>query len=517
MATPVPHLISGFVAQHAEIHPDKTCLAFEDCELTYSETDKTIHDIAKTLLNCDATIGDRIAFYGNPNPIAHLHFMAATSIGAIWQGLNPKYTESELSYILEDARPTIIFAQAKTVNDDSVEMLKTIASGIDARLIVFGSQSSSTKEDLIDLIQMAEQASDEDLYRRREEIDPKAPALMVYTSGSTGRPKGALLTHYGINYCSQIGVERKNLKGRSIICNLPINHVGAMLDISHRTIVGGGTIHFQEKFDPFAMMTVIAEKRLDTWGAVPAVFQMCVESDAYQKLDLTCVTQIAWGGARMPTELLVELKRKTGAQECSIGYGMTESTGGVTFCRLTDPEHILTTMIGLPDPRLPLRLWHADGREVCPGEEGEIQIQGPHVTIGYWNKPEATKDAFTEDGWFKTGDLATVHADGNIELVGRLSYNVYPREVELALEEHEAVALAAVVSRPDPTFQEVGHAFVALQPGKTSEDRELTAFLKERLANYKIPKQITIKDELPRLPIGKVDKVALKKEASNET
>ena len=163
-------------------------------------------------------------------------------------------------------------------------------------------------------------------------------------------------------------------------------------------------------------------------------------------------------------------------------------------------------------------MWHEENRLAGVGEQGEIQVYGDFVMRGYWGRPDATTDAFSQDGWFQTGDLATVRADGNLEIVGRMSemyksggYNVYPREVELAIEEIDGVTLAAVVSFPDPTFQEVGHAFLLAAPGISLTEAAIRKFLKTKLANYKIPKRVSILATLPMLPIGKVDKQALKK------
>jgi fatty-acyl-CoA synthase len=184
---------------------------------------------------------------------------------------------------------------------------------------------------------------------------------------------------------------------------------------------------------------------------------------------------------------------------------------------LHDSVQVLANTIGTPDPRQPLRIWHPDGRLAETDEPGEIQVKGDFTMVGYWKHPDATAAAFTEDGWFCTGDLAIQLEDGNIQIVGRISemfksggYNVYPREVELALEEHKNVKMAAVISVPDLTFQEVGIAYVMGTEKDTPKPDELRAFVAQRLANYKIPKQILLLEELPLLDIGKVDKKALR-------
>jgi acyl-CoA synthetase (AMP-forming)/AMP-acid ligase II len=247
------------------------------------------------------------------------------------------------------------------------------------------------------------------------------------------------------------------------------------------------------------------------------MLQLCVNHPSFDEIDLSSIDLIAWGGAAMPADLLRTLMDKTGCTRCTMGYGMTETTGGVTYSGLEDSVALLASTVGTPDDRQPLRIWHAEDRVAEIDEPGEIQVKGDYTMAGYWRLPEASAKAFTDDGWLHTGDLAVRRDDGYIRIVGRMSemfksggYNVYPREVELALEEHPAVAIAAVISVPDPTFQEIGIAFVMGGEGQTPDPEKLRGFARERLANYKVPKEIVVLDELPMLPIGKVDKKALR-------
>ncbi len=520
MQAPLLPLISDYVAHHAQERAQQLFLWHEGKTYTYEEAVVAIDNCAKALLARGVQKGDRVGFYGNPTPFFWIHFLATTSIGAIWMGLNPKYKREELGYVISDAEPSLIFAQTEAGGTDRSDELAALAKSVDANFVPLGGATDFVQR-FEALCAEGETVANGDLLSRRTDVDTHDPAFLVYTSGSTGRPKGALLSHYGENFCNIISVDRKGLDNRTCICNLPINHVGAIGDICARMMVGGGTLYFQEAFDPAAMMRLIEQKKLNTWGAVPAVFQLCANSPVFDEVDLTSIDLIAWGGARMPRELLATLMEKTGCTRCTTGYGMTETVGGVCYSRLEDDIDILAETIGTPDPRQPLRLWHADDRPALPGEEGEIQVQGDFVMKAYWRRPDATAETFTADGWMKTGDVAIVRPDGNLELVGRLSemfksggYNVYPREVELAIEEIDGIVLAAVVAMEDPTFQEVGHAYVMTEPEAPQTEETIIAFLRDRIANYKVPKQVTILAELPMLPIGKVDKKKLKEMAA---
>jgi acyl-CoA synthetase (AMP-forming)/AMP-acid ligase II len=198
---------------------------------------------------------------------------------------------------------------------------------------------------------------------------------------------------------------------------------------------------------------------------------------------------------------------------------MTETTGAITLIHPTDDLDALADSVGFPAEGVEVRLVTADGQPAPQGEPGEVQARSRYNMLGFWRRPQETADAFTEDGYFRTGDLAVQRPDGSFRLVGRIremyksgGYNVYPREIEAVLEAHPAVALAAVVSRPDPLWTEVGVAYVLTHQPATVEALQLHC--RERLANYKIPKEFVLCDDLPLLPIGKVDKQALRRRAA---
>jgi fatty-acyl-CoA synthase len=518
---PVLNLISDHLDRQAERQPNRDFLVLNDTRLTYAETRKLVDRTARALMAAGVEKQDRVAMMCDPRPDFFIHFLAVTSIGAIWLGLNPKYTSAELDHVVSDATPSMLFGfcgQTETDEngrDKLLELTKTHPSI--RRLVLYEQPVPDLAVSWETFLEEGLQVSRTSLLSRRLEIDPKDPAYIVYTSGSTGRPKGALLTHRGSNLCNVIAVERKALANRTLICNFPINHVGAIGDICGRTLTGGGTIYFQEKFSPAEVLRLMESQRLNTMVGVPTMLQMCVDHPDFAQTDLTAVDLLAWGGSAIPAELLKTLMDKTGCTRCTTGYGMTETTGGVTYSGLHDSVDLLATTIGTPDARQPLRIWHSEDRLAETGEPGEIQVKGDFTLVGYWQLPEATEAAFTQDGWFCTGDLAVQTEDGNLQIIGRMSemfksggYNVYPREVELALEEHPSVAIAAVISVPDPTFQEVGVAYVTGVEGDLPDSEELRPFTARRLANYKVPKQIKVLDELPLLAIGKVDKKALR-------
>lgn len=271
-----------------------------------------------------------------------------------------------------------------------------------------------------------------------------------------------------------------------------------------------------ERPDPAAMLDVIERERVTMLGGVPTLYQFLTAVPRFATADLSSLQMIAWGGAPMPLDLVKTYRQRANAKLMAL-YGMTEVTGSITFTDLDADDETLAHTIGKPDPNLNVRLMADEGNTCNVGEPGEIQLSHASVMLGYYNRPEATRRAFTGDGYFRTGDIAVQRADGNLELVGRRQdmfksggYNVYPREIELCLESHPEVALAAVIAVPDPTYYEVGHAFVLPQVNTRVDAAELSAWCRERLAGYKVPKHIVVTADLPLLPVGKIDKQALK-------
>jgi len=512
---PVLDRIDAYLDHWAAIRPDSEFLidggpSFTGRRLTWARTRVEVDRVAAALVAAGLDRGDRVAYLSDSRLDFFVHFLAATSIGLIWQGLNPKYTWSEVVYVVDDARPRMVFDGLPGGSDGLTDRLVAEIGGVERSITVDATDWNGFLEagTTIDTDRLAD---------RRAEVDPMDPGFIVYTSGSTGRPKGALLTHRGVCWCGVTGSTARGGGEEKIICNLPVNHVGSVSDICCRKMVAGGAIVFQERFDPALVLATIANERIGVWGGVPTMFQLCTAHPDFDDADLSSVRQLAWGGAAMPAPVLERLLEATDVDRCTTGYGMSETTGGV-FCTPpgADLDVILNT-VGVPIPGHEFRIMANDDRIAEAGESGEVQVRGDWIMAGYWNRPDA--DCATDDGWFRTSDLAVLRDDGYIQLVGRLSemfksggYNTYPREIEQCLEEHPAVRMAAVVAVPDQVFDQVGHGFVVADPGVTSDD--LLAHCREHLANYKVPKAVHLREQLPMLAVGKIDKKALGSEAS---
>ncbi|MCZ2090390.1 MAG: AMP-binding protein, partial [Burkholderiales bacterium] len=226
----------------------------------------------------------------------------------------------------------------------------------------------------------------------------------------------------------------------------------------------------------------------------------------------------AWGGAPLPIEV-IRAYRRLGVQLMTV-YGMTETIASITFTDHDASDEVLAETVGRFDPGMQVRLADEHDHPVAAGEQGEVQVRHEGLFLEYFGRPDATAAAYSADGWFRTGDVGVLRPDGNLRLVGRRSdmiksggYNVYPREIELCLETRDDVALAAVIGRPDEKFGEVAVAYVVPRGGTPPTPEQLRDFCRDQLANYKVPKDFVIVDELPLLPVGKVDKQELRRRA----
>jgi acyl-CoA synthetase (AMP-forming)/AMP-acid ligase II len=520
IAPPLLPRISDYPAWHARRQGEAPALVLGERRQSYAELAESIDRLAAALLAAGVQKGDRVATLETPHPDYVNAFLATASIGAIWVGLNPRYQVEELRYVLADADPAVLLTRSRIGGRSYAAEIAALASaGPSLRRIVTFDGDPDVPEGLPmgAFLQGASAVDSARLATARSACGGRDPCLIVYTSGSTGAPKGALLHHEGIAAFSLAQNEVWPADPMRMVNYFPINHIGCVIDCTSPCLVAGGTLIFMEQFDPAACMDLMVRERATIWGSVPSVFQMQLALPDFTRYDLSAVQLVLWEGAALPVEFIEQLLRI--CPRLATNYGMTEATSGITVVEPTADLDVLANSVGFPFPGVELRLVDDAGRNCGSGVTGEIQTRSRYNFLGYWRRPEATQAAFTADGWFRTGDLGERRADGRLRIVGRIKemyksggYNVYPREVEIALEAHPAVALAAVVAAPDPRWQEVGVAYVAPRTPVTPD--ELEQHCRSRLANYKVPKRIVIEPNLPLLPIGKVDKPALKARAA---
>lgn len=490
--------------------------------LTYAELKGAVDRFQLALLGRGFRLGDRVAVLSPPHTDFLISFLAVVGLGGVWLGLNPRYTREEMGLLLQSAKPRFIFSWPELSGRSYLEDLAYFQSFPSSPAVILlkecAGQTSAAFINLNDFLSYHYSGSASELAKYKSQVDAESPCMLVFTSGTSGRPKGALLRQSGLVACSRMQAHIYGVRDSRTVNPLPINHVGCICDTATTTLVMGGFQVFVPQFDPGLILNLVKRERLTSLGGVPTMLQVILSHPSARTTDFSSLRRILWSGAPLPWPVASQLAR-LGVPMQNF-YGMTETTGSLTF---TLPEDDLATAvetIGRPAPGYEIRIANIETGEACPfGVIGEIQARAPGLLHSYLDDPAATADAFTADGWYRTGDLGEQRTDGYLLLRGRMremfksgGYNVYPREVEIALETLPLIAASCVVAVPDTLYHEVGYAFVVpSQPGVTAAG--IVSQLRTKLANYKIPKFVDLVDELPILSNGKIDRTKLRDRA----
>lgn len=512
-----------FVDKWSKETPDAQAIVFADKDWSYAELASAVDRTAKALLEIGVQPGDRIAMIAMACPEFMISFMAAAKVGASWLGINPKFSTREISFILNDCRPKVVFALNDYMGKPIASQLSEIdlgACGI-TRVLVIG-QAVSEFDSFQHVTQGQRSHLGAELERRAAEVLPEADVLLMYTSGSTGKPKGVVQTHASIlsNVEKQVEFFFMDRESR-VLLHFPINHVAADVEIGYATIYAGGCLVMMDRFDPAETLTILGHQRVTMLGQIPAMFLMQAGLPNFLDTDFSSLKVIVWGGAPAPQKLLKGLQQiatKIGARLVT-GYGSTEACGFITYTQPDDSFELLAASVGRPPKGFEIRIVDDNRQPVSAGCVGEVALRGPFLFREYLNQPQVTAECKDNQGWFYSGDLGYLDDSGVLFLSGRKSEmyktggeNVFPQEIEEVLCSHPAVAMAAVVGVPDPLYQEVGHALVLLRQGVSVTEQQLREHCRDHLANFKVPKRCEVCTELPLLPNGKVNKVQLKKE-----
>lgn len=482
-------------AKRTALTPER--IAFEDAAsgrtLTYAALDDRASRGAAVLASLGVGREDRVAILCR-NRIEFFEIMfACAKLGAILVPLNWRAPPVELSPLLDDCTPKLLVygredaeaARALTRAGMALLDLDAPASGYEVLL-----------------------AAASPLVTERRWPGENIWSLF-YTSGTTGAPKAVIQT-YQMTAVNAFHVSHAfGLKSGDRTLNfLPLFHTAGIQLLTLPTLIAGGTVTVMSSFDTDLALDLLP--RIDVFFAVPAVYQQMALNPRFADADFSHVRAWGCGGAPLP-DVLVERYAAKGVAVCN-GYGMTE-TGPTAF--VASPGDALRKIgsVGKPQMLLDVRIVDTDGRDVAPGETGEIWMRGAGLTPGYWRRPEENARTFTSDGWLRSGDLGRCDEDGAYYVAGRIKEmfisggeNVYPAEVENVLARHPAVLEAAVIGAPDEKWGEVGHAFVQLRDDAHANSQELIQFCRGQLAGYKTPRHFTFVEDFPRTPAGKIRK-----------
>lgn len=512
----IPRVLWRILERHAQWTPDKPFVVSGEGSISYGEAWTAVRSIARTFLAQGVQPGDRVAMMTPPEAAFPLVYLATSMVGGIWLGINTRYTESEIRFLLEDAQPTVLVTRDSVGDRDLTALFTRLGDEyafVSAVHVVTGAIPDS-------MLTASTPELDRLLDARADAVRPDDPALIVYTSGSTGQPKGAVLTGRSIVENVAVQCRRFALTPEDrILLHMPPNHVGGNVEVTVAGLYAGCTLVALGQYDPPRLAETIHRFQVTTLLQVPTLYVMLFNDPAVATEQLASLRTLVWAGSAAPRDMVEQMRRRIPEATLITGYGMTEVCGFLTYTKPGDSDEDLIETIGAIDPAFELRIVDDRRRPLPAGERGEIALRGTPVMSGYWNRPEATADVLDSEGWFYTGDIGVADSRGYVTLVGRKKdmyisggFNVYPREIEAVLESHPGIAMACVLPEADPVFQEVGVAVVVPHTGEAVEIADLAAYCRERLANYKIPKRFVMRDSLPMLGVGKVDRVSLAQE-----
>jgi long-chain acyl-CoA synthetase len=502
---------------------DGVFLVYEDERWTFADVMRHVDALGALLVDrYGVQKGDRVAIGMRNYPEWVMAFAAITSVGAVSVSLNAWWTEDELAYALEDSGTKVMIADRERVERALPSKDRLGFSILGVRL---GDATYDGADRLEDVLVPGTSMPDVD-------VDPDDDATILYTSGTTGHPKGAVSTHRAITqaltaFGCRAAVDRLRRAGEpgadaapanppAFILIVPLFHVTGCVPVMLSCFSAGVKLVIMYKWDPDRALELIERERVTNFVGVPTQSWDLLESPRFAEVDTSSLVSVGGGGAPAPPELVKRVDRSFKAARPSLGYGMTE-TNAYGPGNNGDDYVAHPTSTGRVVPIVEIAVRDPDGTDVPVGEQGEIWFKGPNLIRGYWNKPEATAETIV-DGWLRTGDIGRVDAEGFVyvedrakDMILRAGENVYCAEVEAAIYEHPAVFEAAVFGVPHERLGEEVAAAVVAKADASLTDDDLTAFLRERLAPYKVPSRIAIvTDRLPRNPAGKVLKRELR-------
>lgn len=534
--------VGGLLDRVASEHPDNEALVYTDRGLryTYREFNEYCRQVAKGLMALGIQKGEHIAIWATNVPEWVTLQFATGKMGAVLVTVNTNYKTFELEYLLKQSDSTTLVLINGTKTSNYLDMvyelcpeLKNCQPGqltserlpLLKNLIYIGEDTPAGMYNFKQLLEMANQITDEELDQRQASLDPHDCINMQYTSGTTGFPKGVMLTHYNIINNAHSIADCMNFTHKDRLCiPVPFFHCFGCVLGTMTCVVSGATMVPLETFNPVRVLETIEKERCTAVHGVPTMFIMELEEMDKNSYDTSSLRTGIMAGSPCPIEVMKSVVNRMGAREITITYGQTEASPAITMTRTTDPIELRVATVGRVIPNVEAKIVDPETGEDCPpGVQGEICAKGYNVMKGYYKMPEATAQAIDKDGWLHTGDLGVMDENGYFKITGRLKdmiirggENIYPREIEEFLYTHPLIKDVQVIGVPSLKYGEEVLAYIQLRPGARLTKEEVQAYCVNKIAKYKIPSYVLFVDSYPTTASGKIQKYKLRQQAIEE-
>jgi fatty-acyl-CoA synthase len=542
--------IGDLFDQRCQAYADKEALVYNypeiglDLRLTYRQYHEEVTRLAKGLLALGIEKGEHVAVWATNVPEWVFLEIALSKIGAVLVTVNTNCRVSEIEYVLRQGDVTTLFMIEAHRGNSYVESLNTIAPELKnlsdpvrnrlhcqglpelRRVILIEKTRQPGMMLYVELASIGESISDEVVLERQASLDPHDVIQMQYTSGTTGFPKGVMLTHHPIINQAHVSCLLGNLRSdERYVTAMPLFHIAGSLGAVMFSLYLGATLIPLITFDPAKELELMASEKATFSFNVPTMLVAMLNHPRFLagEFDLSSLREIITGATPVPVVLMEEVREKMGA-DCTIVFGLTESTGTVTETIQTDSFELKSSTVGIPHPHMDVKI--ADpltGEPLGFGESGELMTRGFLVMKGYYNMPEKTAEAIDSEGWLHTGDLATMNDKGYVNIVGRVKdmiirggENIYAAEIEEFLMRHPDIAEAQVVGVPDGLMGEEVAAVLRLKQGSETNADTIRQYCLDRISRHKIPRYVSFVAAFPLTSSGKVKKFELREQLIEE-
>jgi len=521
----IPDLLASGVSRFAD-HP---AIVDAEVSLTYAELAASVERVSAAYLAAGLRPGDRAAIWMPNRHEFVLALLGAQNVGIAVVLLNTRFRGAEARLILERSRARALVVDNGFLDTDYLSMLDEAGDGTDAGIVSglehlstivnVGALPHTAARSWGDFLAAGEAVPAEQVAAAAADVTPDTICDILYTSGTTGVPKGVMSSHLqalGVAGAWARGAEL-DVNDRYAIVN-PLFHTFGYKAGVLASLTAGTTVYLVPTFDPVGLMDLVQKERITVLPGAPTIFITLINHPRLKDFDLSSLRFSIAGAASVPETLFEQMQDVLGFDTVAQAYGLTECVVATRSRPNEDPRHIAETT-GPPIDGVEVRIADAEGNSVPTGTDGEIWLRGAYVMVGYFEDPEATAAAIDPEGWLHTGDVGRLDEHGCLKITDRIKdmftvggFNVYPAEVENVLSRHPGVMESAVIGIDDERMGTVGRAYVIPRPGTTLSAEELTAYCREHLANFKVPREFVITEDLPRNAMGKVLKKDLRVE-----